>query len=251
MRRIYIPILLVFCLVFCCSGFSVSADESETVSPSVYVYVTLVTSDGAQALAHEEISVTDVDSDGVLTVGDALFCTHELKFADGASGYAVSEGVITTLWGEETNGECFLNHLHADVAETVENGDRICVSALADATYCYFDTDHVSVTGNSGLTLTLVSVEGPIEGATVLIDGVSTAYVTDEDGKVTITFDGTGYCIVSAQKEGANLIPPVCAVAVSSNTPPAGDGFSLPFWVLLGGFAVLTLHGLKKHPRAL
>ena len=82
--------------------------------------------------------------------------------------------------------------------------------------------------------------------ATVTIDGKATGFVTDENGEVTLSFDGTGYCVVSATKEGVTLVPPVCAVAVSSNKLPAGDG-SLVLWGSLAFVSLATIYLLKKH----
>ena len=52
--------------------------------------------------------------------------------------------------------------------------------------------------------------------ATILIDGKETAYKTDENGKVTVTFDNAGEHVVSAKAADGIIVPPACKVNVTS-----------------------------------
>ena len=73
------------------------------------VKVTISDTNGAVAVCQQEITVTDVDSDGALTINDALVIAHD-KFYDGgsAAGYASSVGTyglaVDKLWGTENGG---------------------------------------------------------------------------------------------------------------------------------------------------
>ena len=58
-------------------------------SDSALVYVTICDQNGNNVIVREAITVTDTDSDGKLTVNDALYCAHEAKYTGGAAaGYA-------------------------------------------------------------------------------------------------------------------------------------------------------------------
>ena len=81
------------------------------------------------------------------------------------------------------------------------------------------------------------------------INGKTTSYVTDKDGKVTITFDGAGICTLSARKDGTNLVPPVCTVAVNTEAADAGDRNGIFFWIVLGVLAFLPLIPLWRKIR--
>ncbi len=286
MNKKRIWLLAVFlCLTVCITGvfaaaesegeeLSVGTEESETSEtsvPEVRLYVTIADDQGALVLAYEEIMVGDADGDGALTVNDAMICTHNAKFEGGAdAGYAsetTTYGLsMTKLWGVSNGGSYgyYVNHTAAySLLDPVVEGDLVNAFIYTDLeswsdAYCYFDVDHVSVVGDDTLTLTLVAcgydaewnpVTFPVAGATILIDGKETSFVTDDDGKVTLQFDGTGYCIVSAKKEGVALVPPVCAVAVSSNQPAAGDHFSLLLWFGLAAVALSVLVALRARTR--
>ncbi len=259
-------------LLFCCLLsvlIGVQALAEETSDESIYVYVTVCDQNGALVLAREEVTVRDVNGDGVYTIDEALFCAHEAKYAGGADGYASEStdyGVsMTKLWGVENGGGYGYYHNHVSpqsLADAVEKGDEIAAFVYTDTdafsdTYCFFDETHVAVSGKEKLALTLYSymydedwniVKTPVEGAIITIDGKTTGFVTDENGKVTLSFDGTGYCVVSAVKDGMTLVPPVCAVAVSSHKLPAGD-VSQVLWFSLAFVSLTAIVLLKKHAR--
>ena len=263
--------LFATCMAVCMflAFLSVQALAQEESAERIYVYVTVCDQNGALVLAREEITVRDLDGDGIYTMDEALRCAHEAHYQGGADGYASEQTAygtsMTKLWGVENNGAFgyYLNQTSPQSLEdAVKQGDEIDTFVYTDLdafgdTYCFFDKTHVAVSGKEKLTLTLVSysyeenwntVTVPVANAKISIDGKSTAFVTDEDGKVTLSFDGTGYCVVSASKDGALLVPPVCAVAVSSNKLPAGDG-SLLLWAALLVASLVTVYLIKKHTR--
>ena len=265
MRMLAVCMLAVLILSLC--GLQTFAqDESEE---TIYVYVTVCDQNGALALAREEITVRDLNGDGTYSIDEALQCAHEAKYQGGADGYASAETEygtsLTKLWGVENNGSFgyYVNHVSPmSLDDAVKQGDEIDAFVYTDTdtfsdTYCFFDKTHVAVSGNEKLTLTLVSytydenwntVSVPVADAVITIDGKITSFVTDKNGKVTLSFDGTGYCVVSAKKDGMTLVPPVCAVAVSGNKLPTGDT-SVVLWVALIAVSLAAICSLKKYTR--
>lgn len=261
MSKRFLICLLFLCLAVGCVSIPALAEE-ESEQEGVYVFVTLADDKGQNVLAHEEITVEDTDGDGVLSIHDALTCAHAQKYNGAGEGYSAESteyGLsMTKLWGCENGGSYgyYLNNQSPQsLADPVEKGDSVHAFVYTDLTawsdtYCYFDKEHVAVSGDGTLQLTLYAmgydadwnpVSLPVEGASITIGGKATPYVTDQDGKVTLTFDGAGYCVVSAFKEGANLVPPVCAVAVSNSSAEAGDRGALIPWVALGLVALILL----------
>lgn len=266
MSKRFLICLLFLCVAVGCVSISALAEE-ESEQESVYVFVTLADGEGKTVLAHEEITVEDTDGDGVLTIHDALTCAHAQKYTGEGEGYRAERteyGLsMTKLWGCENGGSYgyYLNNQSPQsLADPIEKGDSVHAFVYTDLTawsdtYCYFDKEHVAVSGDGALTLTLYAmgydadwnpVSLPVAGASITIDGKATPYVTDEEGKVTLTFDGAGYCVVSAVKEGVNLVPPVCAVAVSSGSADAGDRGGLLPWIGLGFAALVAILPLGK-----
>ena len=61
--------VLLTCSLACSVSF---AEETDTVN----VNVTIADKDGNPVMVQEEISVTDIDNDGKLTINDALYLAH-------------------------------------------------------------------------------------------------------------------------------------------------------------------------------
>ncbi len=241
------------------------SNGSGTVSKlegTIHAFVTVADDKGKLVLTREQVTVSDVDADGALTVYDALYCAHEAKFQGGASAGFGAEKTqyglsMTKLWGVANGGSYgyYVNNAAAmSLLDGVKEGDRINAFVYTDTTafsdtYCFFEKDWETVSEKDELTLTLMGagydenwkpVNKPIAGAVILIDGKETTFVTDENGKVTLHFDGTGNCVVSAKKDGQTLVPPVCIVTVEASKPLAGDT-SILGWTLL---AVISIGGL-------
>ena len=221
--------LMLTCSAVCMNAFA--ADETESK-----VYVTIADGAGKLALAQEEITLTDVDSDGALTVNDALIIAHNAKFEGGAeAGYASSEGqyglMLNKLWGTENGGSYgyYVNNKASNsLGDTLSDGDYINAFVYKDTTgwsdtYCYFDLNKTEADKDTELTLTLSKsaydanwnpVTLPEEGASILINGEATSYITDAEGKVTIKLENVGTNVISAVCEKDNLVPPVCIAEV-------------------------------------
>lgn len=225
-------------LTICSCGITVKADTPDPVK----VYVTIADEDGKLAMPQEEITVTDVDNDGALTINDALYLAHEAKYAGGASsGYesGMSEYGLSLykLWGTAGTGfGYYVNNTSAwSLADTVKEGDIVSAFIYRDTTgwsdtYCYFNVNTVSAKEGEQITLTLSKAAFdanynplvlPVEGAAITIDGTASAYKTDAEGKVTITLD-EGKHVISAVSDIEILVPPVCkadvAAKVTDNT---------------------------------
>ncbi len=231
------------------------------------IYVTIA--NGELVLAYEEVSLTDADGDGKLTINDALINAHDKAFEGGAdAGYGSSVtnyGLsLTKLWGVENGGGFgyFVNNVSAmSLGDTVKTGDHIVAFVYTDVVgysdaYSYFD---VTTSSESTLTLTLTAsgydanwapVSNPVSGATITVDGKATEVKTDADGKATVTVSGEGRHVVSAISDEKKLVPPVCIVTLVSagettapdEAPRTGSGLVLLCTVLAFSAVYVVSH---------
>lgn len=231
MKKI-ISFALAVVLITACMSINAFADNSATVFVSI-------ADKGRLVVAMEEVTVTDIDNDGVLTVNDALYAAHESAFPDGASkgygyynhkDYGLSLG---KLWGDSSgNFGYYLNNKSCwSLADTVKSGDCLNAFVYSDSKYfsdkyCYFSASEISADMNSDIVLTLNSagydenwnpVTVPVAGAEITVDGLSTGIKTDSEGKATIKISSSGTHIISATSS-STIVPPVCKAEVS-------DGF--------------------------
>ena len=223
--------------------------ETETAEP-VNIYVTIASNgtivkdkdDGymAQAL----VTVTDRDKDGILTVDEALYATHESYYQGGAeAGYNTFEGEyglsLGMLWGEGTPGVTasagyWLNNTSCwSLEDTVKEGDYLTAFNYYDALgysdeYSYFEENEVSVEQGSSVKLTLNAVGydsnwntvvEPYSGAKVILleSDNSEPYTTDDNGQVEISISDsvtTASYYVMAYKEDGSIVPAVCKINV-------------------------------------
>ena len=96
-----------------------------------------VSNRGQLAVACEEVTVSDRNTDGRLSLDEALYAVHTAF----GKGYASVDGTVTKLWDvDTTNVSFFVNHRVAssDVsAETVGSGDYLVASVDRDETNDY------------------------------------------------------------------------------------------------------------------
>lgn len=236
MKRIFTLVLTLCLLLSVCSVVAVADAPA-----SATVYVTIVTlEDDTQdiVMAHKPITVTDADSDGALTMNDALYLAHAAAYPGGAeAGYASSMGgwglQLDKLWGVANGGSYSMDLNDAGsngIGDAVKDGDRVTayiyVVGVCD-TYAYFDKKTVNGAEGDTVELTLYAntydmepwalVSAPVADADILIDGTATAYKTDASGKVTVTLDAAGEHIISAKKNGVGLVSPVCVANVAAS----------------------------------
>jgi len=224
-----------------CTAMSVMPTAAEGDSTSVYV--TISDKDGKLAVAQEKIDVTDIDSDGALTINDVFYIAHE-KFYEGgaAEGYKSSTGTyglaVDKLWGAENGGSYgyYVNSKAANgLADTIKDGDYVDgfvytdLSAWSDA-YSWFDVRTGETDKDGELTFKLsraafdenyAPVTLPVEGAVITLNGEDTEYVTDAEGAVTVKFEKAGKTLVSAKSDSLTLVPPVSIVEVAGEEEEA------------------------------
>lgn len=235
MRNRIIIFLLAMLLI--CQGVAPAlAEEADTK-----VFVTISDDQGALVLARREVTVTDQDEDGSLTIYDALYCAHEQNYTGGAqAGFGTEDtqwGVsLMKLWGVDNGGSFgyYLNNKSAmSLTDPVKNGDAIQAYAYTDTTafsdtFCYFDPATVQGEAGTEITLTLNGVSfdpttfapivAPVAGAKILVDGQDSGAMTDAQGKCTLTI--TKNSVISATSETATLVPPVCVAEVKAESAP-------------------------------
>lgn len=201
------------------------------------VYVTISDDTGALVLAREAVAVTDLDTDGALTINDALIAAHAAHHADGAAGYesASSEYGLSLyrLWGVDNGGSygyC-LNQASAwSLLDPVAEGDHVQAYVYTDLmtwsdTYSYFATGTMEAAAGTEITLQLNAagydeawnpVTLPVAGATLTVNGQPTAAVTDDSGCAALILDESGVYVISAVSDTMTLVPPVCIVTVTA-----------------------------------
>lgn len=229
MKKTVSLLLAVIMLLGTFTVFACAASSAE-------VYVTIADENGKLAVPYEKITVNDKDKDGVLTISDALYCAHEEFFEGGAkAGYKASKteyGLsLIKLWGVANGGSYgyYINDNSANsLSDKLSDGDSVYAFIYTDTmnfsdTYCYFEEKEMSFKTYTFNEITLYKksfdtnwnlVKEPVRGATVVLDGEGTKYVTDENGKVKIAVLKSGEHILSAKAaDGETLTPPVCKLS--------------------------------------
>ena len=202
------------------------------------VYVTITDKNKNFVVANEAVAVTDIDEDQAITINDALYCAHEKFYSGGAkAGYASSMTTyglsLDMLWGYKSpdNFGYYNNNASAwNLGDNLKDGDCVYAFVYTDTqnwsdTYSFFGSTSTEAIayGTVDVVLnclefdmeTFTNVEKPVEGATILVNGKDSGVVTDKDGKATVTVASFGDSIISAEKDGVNLVPPICVADVS------------------------------------
>ena len=275
-RILSITLTLVLLLGLCCS-VSIAAEEEASV------FVTIADKDGKLVLVQEEIEVKDIDSDGKLTINDALYCTHEAKFDGGAAAGYLSEMTeyglsLKKLWGTD-NGSgygYYVNNAAAmSLSDQVFDGSSIVAFIYTDTTtwsdtFCYFDKDTVLMKASTDITLTLTSVGfdasyntvlSPVANANITLNGKAVDTKTDGDGKITLSFTDAGTYVVSASSDSMTLVPPACVITIdgtpevitppiSDDAPKTGDTAALAILALVAVGALVLIVVVKRNREA-
>ena len=242
MKRVT-SILLTILMAFAVCQIAFAAD-------SVPAFVTISDKTGTLRVAYEKIDVKDIDSDGKLTVNDALYCAHEKYYHGGAAaGYAYKDSAeyglsLTKLWGAENNGGFgyWLNDKSCwNLADEISEGDHVYAFVYTDTekwsdAYTYFDTKVIEGKSFQEVTVTVKTVGSydeyyqpvivPLEGAKITLNGKmpgervmrSFVAVTDAEGKATFRLPIKGDYTISANTlDGKIITPPVCKASVEFN----------------------------------
>jgi hypothetical protein len=251
MKKIFILIIAIV-LVSIFSVFTYAENETN-------VFVSI--SNGELCLAYEKITIKDIDSDGNLTINDALYIAHQNKYEGGAeAGYAYSNGAyglkIDKLWGC-VNGDgygYYLNNASAmSLGDTVKNGDHVYAFVYTDTTnwsdtYSFFDLTTVNANVNEKIALTLSSagfdeswnfVSIAEKNAIITVNGKQASFNTDDDGKAIISFEKEGIYVISANSNEKNLVPAVCIVTVSDSIENAKPSDYTVNFVIISVFILI------------
>ena len=264
-KRALLVVMIVCLLASVFSGAALA--ESET--PSVQVRVTIA--NGTIVLAQQEVGVTDVDGDGVLTINDALYLAHEAAFEGGAAaGYASETSdyglSLSKLWGVENGGSYgyYVNNVSAlSLADPIANGDKITAFVYTDLTawsdmYSYFTVDTLTVKEGEPVELTLegvgfdenwAPVTRPVADAVILIDGEATDSKTDAEGHAVSQLTA-GSHVISAKSDTAVLVPPCCVATVEAGAATGTANVALyvviAVLVIAAAVAVIVIATRKK-----
>ena len=176
------------------------------------------------------VKVADLNMDGKHTYDEAMVALHKTWKSE--ADFAVSDaGLVTKLWGVETKNCLFyLNDKTFDtkVTETtLKKGDRLVASLIKDTTnfsdkYTTFDLAQKTIAEGVAFDLVLKDGDGNAlpgvqiglweEGAFKALEGKT----TDEEGKVSLSFETAGkyYVTASGSIQGSPIVAPGCAVTV-------------------------------------
>lgn len=227
----FISLLTVLALCLSCMAVTVFADDAAPADVNVYVSICNA---GQLEVAYEAVSVTDLDSDGAITIADALAAAHnsfyeggaEAGFASSMTEYGLS---LTKLWGVENGGSYgyYVNNASAwSLADPVAEGDYVYAYSYQDLetwsdAFTYFEAATAVAGLDAPLTVTLskvgfdenwAPVALPVEGAVIYVDGEATTAVTDAEGKAQVSFEALGSYTITAKSEAEVITCPVCKV---------------------------------------
>lgn len=219
------PVSAPYCVVTV-KGSSVEPAANAEVTFTVSNKGVLATTADGKAAIELPVTVTDRNSDGVLTYDEALVALHE-AYCPG--GYEIVKGFVQKLWDVTTTpkgsyyflkNNVALSKGVADKTSTVAQGDKLYCCVFTDEknwsdAICYFTQTEVAAQAGKAFTLNLQGGSsmavggynpGNLTGAQVGIwkDGKFTAMdgaVTDKNGNVTLTLNKAGTYIISASGE--------------------------------------------------
>ena len=219
------PVSAPYCVVTV-KGSSVQPAANAEVTFTVSNKGVLATTADGKAAIELPVTVTDRNSDGVLTYDEALVALHE-TYCPG--GYEIVKGFVQKLWDVTTTpkgsyyflkNNVALSKGVADKTSTVAQGDKLYCCVFTDEenysdAVCYFTQTEVAAQAGKAFTLNLQGGSsmavggynpGNLAGAQVGIwkDGKFTAIdgaVTDKNGNVSLTLNKAGTYIISASGE--------------------------------------------------
>ena len=225
--------LLLAVLILTAFPVAVGAEGSAPIE----VYVTIA-DEGTVVMAQEKIAVSDIDSDGALTVNDVLFAAHEASYEGGAeAGYAAENFdwglAITKLWGNDSGSYGYwLNNVSCwSLSDAVSDGDYLVAFTYKslDPWDSYAKLTEYSYDATAGepfeVALEIAGYDAnwntvfePHAGAEikVLDSGLNEiegyAATDNGDGTYSVTVDNAGEYFVAAYDEATPTVPAVSAL---------------------------------------
>ena len=256
------------------------AADPVTVSFTVSQQGVLAKTSNGKAAVELPVTVTDVNSDGILTYDEALVALHETYCPDGTDGYKTVTTSVTKLWGKAVTGPTFVKNdkvLTKAVnysTSTVAEGDKLYAASVEDTVdlsdcLSHFDKTEVTVEAGKEFTLTLkaageywsggrdtylnaygISVGTWEDGSFHAITGAKTA----ANGTVTLSFAKAGTYIVTANgilvgedDEGydmdCRITAPYCIVTVKGSSVEPAANAEVTFTVSNKGVLATTSDG--------
>ena len=108
-----IMIMLLCAALLCSCGKKEDAVDTGETENSVTVFA-VISSEGSLEV-YEEVQATDVDGDGVISVSDAIACTHDVKFDGGAAaGYLAQDTEYGISIADVTTGDFFVTEVDTE-----------------------------------------------------------------------------------------------------------------------------------------
>ena len=220
--------------------------QAQAAADPIDVYMT-VSNEGTLALAHQKVTVTDLDKDGAFTYDEALKALHKEHKKGGYATTVSDYGLqVTKFWGVEGTTLLFYQNdtlCALNVGEqAIAAGDDLVCAIMADLEnwsdhYAFFTKKQATVTAGKNLTLTAKAFAwgDPFaaqglqlgvwdNGTFTKLDGVK----TNASGKATLSFDEPGTYVVSASgtvddeaagQTNCPIAAPYCEVTVIGANP--------------------------------
>lgn len=243
-RLLSLLLALTMALSLAATGAWAADQDSIQVTVTIANQGAIAVGKNNTLMARVPVTVTDRNQDGKFTYDEAMTAAHKAYYEKGEAGFAMKGNSCEMLWGNETTSLGFYrnNTMTGYInGESVEDNDDLTAFVYQDQKnwsdqYCFFDQTTVTVKSGESLTINLKgvgfdenwnTVSSPVKqaglgvyyGGTFRTRNVS----TDANGNGTISFYKAGTYVLSAKKDGAYLIPPVCIVTVTGQAPPVSQ----------------------------
>lgn len=243
-RLLSLMLALSMALSLATTGAWAAGQDSIQVTVTIANQGAIAVGKNDTLMAQVPVTVTDRNGDGKFTYDEAMAAAHKAYYEKGEAGFAMKGNSCEMLWGNETTSLGFYrnNTMTGYInGESVEDNDDLTAFVYQDQKnwsdqYCFFDQTTVTVKSGESLTINLKgvgfdenwnTVSSPVKqaglgvyyGGTFRTRNVS----TDANGNGTISFYKAGTYVLSAKKDGAYLIPPVCIVTVTGQAPPVSQ----------------------------
>ena len=199
---------------------------------------------GEVKLALADVTVTDLDFDGTITVGEALVAVHDTYYEGGAeAGYATATSQwgesITKLWGDENASIMYWKNNEScySLSDALEAGDVLYAYTFKDEetysdAYAWFDkSEYTSEDGTLAVKISKsIFDENWTPSVVPEIGAAITVYDADlkevdpalynvkdnDDGSYRLVFLEKGEYIIVATNEKTNIVPAIAAVSVTA-----------------------------------
>lgn len=243
MKKTISLILSIFMLIGAL-GMTALAQENDINAVEVYVTVSkhgeIVTDKSNNAVAMAPVGLSGEET---YDLDDVFLAVHDALYEEGTAGYETDTGdyglYVSKFWGDTSGNFTYQVNFGSEnvwgPTHEIEDGDYVefCINKNSypdTEVYTRFDTAKIDIYVEETVDLVLSQANYTADGmsffecpdATITINGLTTEYMTDADGKVSIEFGTPGKHVVSAIKTknlGEEIVPaieaPVCEVTVN------------------------------------